>query len=93
MSDVIKFPARDRIEIHFCLVTGATVTDANGTHRVFYHVGERRFFVDLIDSDGIRLGMHDCESYDEAIIAAGDLAREWGCEVYDRVVRDEGGDE
>lgn len=91
MNNVIKFPARDRVEIHYGLVTGATVTDANGTRSVFDHVGEQRFFIDLVDADGGRLAMWDGESYDAAIIAAGDLSREYGCTIVDCVVRDEGG--
>lgn len=88
MNNVITFPAKDRVEIHYGIVTGEIVTDASGTRPVFDHVGEPRFFIDLVDADGGRLAMWDGESYDAAIIAAGDLSREWGCAVVDMVVPD-----
>lgn len=52
----------------------------------FQNIGRRMFFIDAVEADGGRIGMHDCFSYEEAIIAAEEIAREEGIHVVDLVM-------
>lgn len=75
MSNIIQFPRKARIEIR-----GGTVLQSE--HEA--DVGRWRFFVDVVEADGGRIGMWDGESHTAAMDAARELARDWGgCEILD----------
>lgn len=78
------------IEIHGGIVSGCTIADAKGTRPVLVPV-HRRFFVDVVEADGSRIGMWDGTSYDEAIIAAYELGCDFGASVVDAVISAKGG--
>nr|DAH62794.1 MAG TPA: hypothetical protein [Caudoviricetes sp.] len=54
------------IEIVGGVVSSATITDANGTREEPGMVGKHRYFVDVVDKGGFRIGMWDGESHAEA---------------------------
>ncbi len=51
------------IEIVGGIVSDATITDANGTRDAPELVGKHRYFVDVVDKGGVRVGMWDGESH------------------------------
>ncbi len=71
----------------WCGVPAMAWTDtAAGRRYDFEEIGERRFFVDLIEPEG-RAGMWEGTSYEAAILEAYELAAAWDdvIEVVDHV--------
>lgn len=54
------------IEIVGGIVSSATITDANGTREEPGIVGKHRYFVDVVDNGGFRIGMWCGESHADA---------------------------
>lgn len=91
MSNVTPLFGRGHVEIFGGVLSAVTVTDAKGTRTDTSQAGEYRFFVDLIEPDGGRMGMWDGPSYEDAIREAEILTRESAMHVVDRVVGGEDG--
>jgi hypothetical protein len=79
-------PAFSHVEILSVIPDRATVIHGEITRLDFSEIGRRIFLVDLIEADGCRCGMWDGTDYSTAIIEAEELARDFGCNVVDRVV-------
>lgn len=75
---IIQFPNSSRVEIYGGVVQHETVTDDKGTRPVLTNVGSSRFFVEVVEKDGGRIGMWDGPSYDEAIRQATILSMDFG---------------
>ena len=63
----------------------ARLVGADGTQLDFRDMGQFGFWIDAVETDGGRITMHECKSYEEAIIAAEEMAREGGIRVIDLV--------
>lgn len=75
------------IEITSGILSGPARYYAGNVCRLdFKDIGRRMFFVDAVEPDGGRIGMHDCFVYGEAILAAEEVAREEGIPVRDLVM-------
>jgi hypothetical protein len=85
-SNVIPIFGRGYVEIHGGVVSSTTVTDSNGKHSIAAHVGHHRFFVEIIEPDGGRLGIWDGASYEQAILEAGIAGREDAIPVRNLVI-------
>jgi hypothetical protein len=81
---IIPFQQRPHVVIDGGTIQSQTITDHEGTRAVFTDVGSFRFFVDVVEADGTRIGMWDGKSYEEAIIQANILSADFG-PVQDRV--------
>lgn len=73
-----SFPNASHVEINGGVVRSSTITDDKGTRPCLTHVGSYRFFVDVVDIQGCRVGMWDGSSYDEAIQNAHLLSLDFG---------------
>ena len=62
------------IELSAGTVTDACVLDEHGKRTLPSEVSQFRFFIDVVEYDGSRLGLDSCETYDQAILQA-ELAR------------------
>lgn len=82
--NVITFPGFVGVEITAGTVQSATITDENGTRPHLASVGQRRFFVDVIEADGGRIGMWDGDHHADAVRQANLLALDFGGRVIDR---------
>lgn len=85
MSNVTPIFKKGYVEIHGGAVSSATITDALGTRPDVSTVGQFRFFVDLIEPDGGRIGMWDGSTYDDAIREAQAMGRESGIPIHDLI--------
>lgn len=81
---IIPFPRPCMVEVTSGTVRSATITDQNGTRQDRTFVGQRRFFVDVIDTGGARIGMWDGDSHADAILAARALAADFSGKLVDR---------
>ena len=80
-------PEFSHVEIQHGIVRAQSVSDQQGTRPTFEHVGQHRFFVDVIEADGGRLGLWDGQSYEDAIREAEEIAADFGSlPVCDHVV-------
>lgn len=75
---IIQFPASSRVEIDGGIIQSETVSDHNGTRQVFENVGSCRYFVDVVEADGTRIGMWDGEFHEDAVREAKYLSRDFG---------------
>lgn len=74
------------IEITSAVQIGpARITGARGSRLDFSCMGHTTFWVEVVDNDGSRLLIHDTRSYEDAILAAEENARDEGVRVIDRV--------
>ncbi len=71
------------IEITAGTVQSATITDQSGTRSYLATVGQRRFFIEVVQADGTRIGLWDRDSHSEAVRQAGVLAACLGNPVRD----------
>lgn len=83
MGEVVAFPQSHGVEINSGTVQSATITDAHGTRPDLTDVGKFKYFVDVIEPDGGRIGMWCGASYDEAKRQAEFLAKDFGGKVRD----------
>ncbi|MHA6688204.1 hypothetical protein [Mesorhizobium sp. A556] len=86
MSSVIPIFKRGHVEIHGGVVSSSTITDAHGTRPDRSNVGQYRFFVDLIERDGGRIGLWDGPAHADAIREAEAVSRDAAIPVRDLVV-------
>jgi hypothetical protein len=84
---IVTFPEYVRVEVTAGTVQSATITDANGTRPHPAPLGERRFFVDVIEAGGGRVPMWDGTDHAEALRQATELAADFGCSVQNRTGR------
>lgn len=82
--NVFAFPEFTGVEINGGTVQTATVTDEHGTRTVLTDVGKVKYFVDVIEADGTRIGMWDGTDHSEAVRQANLLALDFGGKVRDR---------
>jgi hypothetical protein len=76
----------DRVEIMNAVQTGpATLQGQFGARLDFADMGHMMFFVGVVDVEGNTLTIHDGRSYEDAIVAAEEAARDWGVVVHDLV--------
>lgn len=80
---VIPFPELVRVEIVGGTVWSATMTDRHGTRPLQTEVGQTRYFVDVVEPDGGRMGMWDGKEHAEAVRQANLLAVDFGGKVRD----------
>ncbi len=72
------------IEITAGTVQSATITDQSGTRSYLATVRQRRFFIEVVQADGTRIGLWDRDSHsEEAVRQAGVLAACLGNPVRD----------
>lgn len=83
-GNVFTFPGFVGVEIFGGTVQSATVTDEHGTRAVLTDVGKVKYFVDVIEADGTRIGMWDGTDHVEAVRQANMLALDFGGRVQDR---------
>lgn len=78
------------IELSAGTVTEAYMLDGHIKRPLLNEIGKYRFFIDVVERDGGRLGLDSCETYEEAIQLAEEARID--CEltspVRDRVVGD-----
>ena len=74
-----------RVEITNGIVTRTTTHDQAGVRVLEYIGGKQRFFVDLVEPDGGRLGLWDGLSYPDAIRSGLESARDFGVPCDDLV--------
>lgn len=86
MSSVIPIFKRGHVEIHGGVVSSANITDQNGTRPDVSNVGQYRFFVDLIEPYGGRLGIWDGPFYEDAIREGESAGRENAVPIHDLVM-------
>lgn len=65
------------IELSAGTVTHACVLDAHGKRALPSEVGQFRFYIDVVEYDGGRLGLDRCETYDHAICEAEQARHDW----------------
>lgn len=82
---VIAFQQSSYVEIDGGVVTSATITDANGTRPDHSEIGKYRFFVDVVEADGGRIGMWAGNSHADAVREANVLSTHFGS-VRDRTI-------
>lgn len=83
MGELIPFPRSSRIEIRGGTVEAATITDESGTRLLPEVIGEQRYFVDLVGSDGCRRCMWAGACHREAVQHAAALQAAGLGKVYD----------
>lgn len=83
MSNVVQF-SQARVEITAGTVTRCTVHDQDGSHSLSDMIGSRRYFVDVVEADGCRIGMWDGESRLDALLEAIECQRDFGSRIVDR---------
>jgi hypothetical protein len=85
MSTILefKFVPKPVVEIVGGIVTSSTTTDAKGSHVNDDEIGQHRYFIDVIEADGTRIGMWDGESRSEANREALELRIEFGARIRD----------
>jgi hypothetical protein len=75
-----------RIEITSGIISGPTRWHRGDVVTLdFSEIGERHFFIDAVEVDGGRIGLHDCLRYEEAITVAYEVAVQEGLPVVDLV--------
>ncbi|MVS99242.1 hypothetical protein [Devosia marina] len=65
------------IELSAGTVTDAYVLDEHGKRALPSEVGQFRFFIDVVEYDGGRLGLDSCDTYDHAILKAEQARHDW----------------
>ena len=69
------------IELNGGTLRSSTVKGVGGTSHQFSEVGQFRFFVDMVEEDGGRLGLWDGDDYEAAIQEAEAARRDFGIET------------
>ena len=69
------------IELNGGTVRSSTVKGVGGTRHQFHEVGQFRFFVDMVEEDGGRLGLWDGTNYEAAIREAEAARRDFDIET------------
>lgn len=82
-SNVVNYPDFVGVEINAGIVTSSKITDANGTRDVPDDIGKRKYWVDVIEAGGGRIGMWDGEDRREAWIVAEECRRDFGGRIRD----------
>ncbi|MFC3442753.1 hypothetical protein ACFOKF_16380 [Sphingobium rhizovicinum] len=89
MAEIVYYPdgpPASHVEICSGVQHGpAKLTGARGTWLDVKDWGFMTFWVDVVDTEGNRLTIHDGRSYEQAIIEAEQAAQEWKVEVRDMV--------
>lgn len=83
MSNVVPFSRSASVEIYGGVVQSSTITDANGTRSIPTDVGQVRYFIDVIEADGGRIGMWDGADHAKAVQEANLLAHDFGGKMRD----------
>lgn len=76
------------IELTFGTVTEAYMEGAGGKRPLLTEIGQQRFFIDVVETDGGRLGLDTCADYETAIRLAEEarVGFEIDAPVHDHVV-------
>lgn len=77
MGEVIPLPRPCVVEVCGGVVTSVVLHDERGRKRMDVPAGVQRFFVDVVDVDGTRIGLWDGGTYDQAIKEALAIQRDW----------------
>lgn len=84
MSKFDEYPI-PRIEITRITPLWVTIEGASGKRIVFSEIGEPAFYITVFEDEGDTI-LWNGKSYEEAIIAAEESARDWDAVVCDCVV-------
>jgi len=75
------------IEISTGILSGPSRSECAGVVQLeFRNIGRRIFFVDAVEADGGKIGLHDSFSYSDAIVAAEEVGHFDNIPVHDLVV-------
>jgi hypothetical protein len=85
MNNILEFKLVPKpvVEIVRGIVTSSTTTDAKGVRINEDEIGRHRYFIDVIEADGTRIGMWDGESRRQANREALELSIEFGARIRD----------
>lgn len=80
MSNIIELfiDRGPRVIIDGGLVSETIVQSERGTERIVHQPAEYRYFVDVVEADGGKIGMWDGLSYAEAMTEARACSADWG---------------